>query len=424
MRWLVAVIAPLIAAVPVLAEGIVFWDNFDYGWGTECNSNRNQAAFTTAWPIVGGCNSLQVDDDYDGTCPDGFRGWDPLFYVEHGRDQFLQNVKNLVPLIYDLDPSMDAVNGSNEEPLVLEVYVNMKPDNQKERATTFWIQLFAADDLAPNNQNLIHNDCVLTNETPSNPHNSIAFGGYPKLLPCVECPNLPECQPPDGPPLLNADAFYNGDRWTLLETDVPVPGPALRPAPGASWWTITIKTDTVDITVDSDAYGVVTRTDIPRYHTGPFQAIGLGSCEKSDYPSYIDHVVLSGGYLTTLVTGACCLVDGSCNNVTAAECVAQNGTWNGEGSICAGVICCPVPWADIDFDGDVDQVDLGLWQRCYSGPGYAYAEGCECYDRHAVTGMQGGDGDVDFSDFIWFGYCATGPTVPLDIYNPPANCMP
>ena len=85
MRWLVAAIALLTTAVPVLAELIDFEDDFDsYGEGDEYSSNPNQDAFAFAWPAV--CNSLQVDNACTGDCPDGFLGWDPPFYVEHGKD--------------------------------------------------------------------------------------------------------------------------------------------------------------------------------------------------------------------------------------------------------------------------------------------------------------------------------------------------
>jgi len=126
-------------------------------------------------------------------------------------------------------------------------------------------------------------------------------------------------------------------------------------------------------------------------------------------------------------TGACCHDDGSCTQGTENECTGLSGQWQGTGTTCATVVCCPVPWADIDRDNDVDQKDFGLWQVCFSGGGNAYEEGCECFDRvdsgeHA--GEQGGDGDVDTNDFAWFEDCFSGPTVPLDLENLPEDCIP
>jgi len=429
MRWLAVAIALLMAAVPVWAEGIEFEDDFDtYGTGIECASDPDTDLFKAiaAWPAADGCSSLDVRDDYYGTCPSGFYGWDSPFSVKHGKLSLRRNVKDLVPIIQTLHPGMNAVNGSDAEPLVLSVFVFMSQFYVNACETTFWIELFASGDPAPNDQNLIHNNCVLTNETPSNPHRSIAFGGYPESVPCEECPDLGECPEPDDLPRLYADMIYDGDHWTILYKDVPVPGPQLRPSHYWSWWTITIESNTVDITVYSDRNGVVTRTGIPRAYTGAFQAIGLGPCEASDFWTYIDRVNLSGGFLTTQGTGACCLVDGSCNDgVVESVCNAQNGTWKDEDSTCATVTCCPKPWADIDFDGDVDQTDFAMWQRCFSGSGQDAVSECECYDRDDDTGAQeGGDGDVDVDDFAWFANCFMGPTVWLDPDDPPPGCIP
>jgi len=437
MRWVIAILASMIVAAPVWSDGITYYEDFDsYGSGVICYSpQRNQQAFTNEWPAIGTYMSLQVDFDYDGAvCPDGFRGYDTPFYVESGKDASSQNYKYLVPMIQLLDPGMNAVNGSDANPLELKLYVNMKDNNQKEQATSFWVQLFAGgyEDMVPNDseQLLIHADCVLTNVTPSTPKKSIAFGGYPNLLPCgsawpTECDPRPECQEPDGPALLDTDVFYDGDHWVVLREDFPVPGLALMPVAGACWWTITIKTDTVDIQVEPIVGGTVTRIGIPRAYTGPFQSIALGAGANTDFPAYIDKVSLLGGYLTTL-GGACCIWDGSCTYTsTEGECTTTlGGTWNGVGSTCASVICCPERWMDLDDDSDVDQMDFGQWQLCFSGDGHAYAQGCECFDRDDATGVQGGDGDIDADDFVWFENCVTGPTVLLDVNNWPPGCIP
>lgn len=39
------------------------------------------------------------------------------------------------------------------------------------------------------------------------------------------------------------------------------------------------------------------------------------------------------------ITGACCLPDGSCDTLTAADCAAAGGTYQGDGADCAGVEC-------------------------------------------------------------------------------------
>lgn len=69
---------------------------------------------------------------------------------------------------------------------------------------------------------------------------------------------------------------------------------------------------------------------------------------------------------------------------------------------------CEDPFADLDGDGDVDQDDFGLWQRCLSGPHVVAESPCDCADRD-------GDGDVDTIDFGPFGSCVSGPNQPADV---------
>ena len=114
--------------------------------------------------------------------------------------------------------------------------------------------------------------------------------------------------------------------------------------------------------------------------------------------------------------------EGCTNGLTEEECPVPND-WR-EGEVCGDTLCCPIPWADIDGDEDVDLVDFGLWQVCFTSTGGGVNSGCECYDRDDSTGAQGGDGlDVDGQDFVWFNNCFTGPTVPLTD-PPPAGCIP
>ncbi len=64
----------------------------------------------------------------------------------------------------------------------------------------------------------------------------------------------------------------------------------------------------------------------------------------------------------------------------------------------------PVP-ADFDDDGDVDQADFGLVQRCFCGPGVEQT-------NPACAGARlDADNDVDFDDFRIFQGCVSGPNV-------------
>ncbi len=103
------------------------------------------------------------------------------------------------------------------------------------------------------------------------------------------------------------------------------------------------------------------------------------------------------------------------------DCVAyQDDLNNGEPLICepSPDPCGPL-WADANGDGDVDQQDFAILQRCYTGPdGDVSPEGhCPCFDRDE-------DADVDVVDVEAFVSCATGPEVPFDLDNLPSGCVP
>jgi len=70
---------------------------------------------------------------------------------------------------------------------------------------------------------------------------------------------------------------------------------------------------------------------------------------------------------------------------------------------------CParVP-ADSDHDGDVDQADFGILQRCLSGPGI------EQTDSGCVDARLDGDNDVDTDDYGIMKRCLSGPNIPGD----------
>ncbi len=72
---------------------------------------------------------------------------------------------------------------------------------------------------------------------------------------------------------------------------------------------------------------------------------------------------------------------------------------------------CHDPFADADDDGDVDSVDFGLWQVCYTGPGDPEgkfdAANCQCFDRDD-------EDDVDAIDFQDFLSCWSGPAIPAN----------
>jgi hypothetical protein len=60
---------------------------------------------------------------------------------------------------------------------------------------------------------------------------------------------------------------------------------------------------------------------------------------------------------------------------------------------------------DFDLDGDVDQEDFGVLQRCFSGSASPYLTACHDADLD-------GDGDVDSKDLAQFQNCMSGPDRP------------
>jgi hypothetical protein len=70
-------------------------------------------------------------------------------------------------------------------------------------------------------------------------------------------------------------------------------------------------------------------------------------------------------------------------------------------------VVCNDPFADADGDGDVDQDDLGVFQRCLNDGCGLMPPACACFDRDA-------DDDVDGEDLAVFEMCASGPGVDAD----------
>jgi hypothetical protein len=69
------------------------------------------------------------------------------------------------------------------------------------------------------------------------------------------------------------------------------------------------------------------------------------------------------------LVGACCLPDGTCAVLTAAECEALGGIYLGDGAACEAGGCPPLPCqGDCDGDGAVGFGDLLLilsaWGAC------------------------------------------------------------
>ncbi|MHC4442863.1 MAG: hypothetical protein ACYTA5_09730 [Planctomycetota bacterium] len=135
----------------------------------------------------------------------------------------------------------------------------------------------------------------------------------------------------------------------------------------------------------------------------------------------IDEVVLYDGVFETPpgIQGACCQPNTACVVTTEDDCLNNlNGVYQGNLVPCTDYLCCYDPFADADNDGDVDQDDFALFQKCYVGDGAGppTAE-CKCFDQVGTGLGTPPDDDVDDDDFQAFEQCAStsGPNVP---HNP------
>jgi len=97
--------------------------------------------------------------------------------------------------------------------------------------------------------------------------------------------------------------------------------------------------------------------------------------------------------------GACCFDPLElCIHAERFQCEALAGTYVGHETVCCGNMPC----GSADGDCDVDLVDFGHFQVCFSGAGIATADGCGFADLD-------GDGDVDLDDWKMFQFDLRGP---------------
>ena len=78
------------------------------------------------------------------------------------------------------------------------------------------------------------------------------------------------------------------------------------------------------------------------------------------------------------------------NSVREGDIAPANSVQVGEVQFYGTIRGCSIPFADIDGDGDVDQVDFGAYQACLTGqgnPNTIYECGCFDHDKE--------DGDID-----------------------------
>ncbi len=234
-------------------------------------------------------------------------------------------------------------------------------------------------------------------------------------------------------------ATFDGNRWYDLRGSVFLPGTGdFNYDEGQAYFELEIRSEVYIARLVAPAGSgspkpvVENWATIPRQYMGPFNRIGMGTgpgCELDPVTGeclgepgpwtymqadsglgwssgWIDRLVVLGGEPSSTL-GACCLPNGSCVLLTGNDCAAAGGSYNGFGTSCDDVTCCPTPFADADGDGDVDQVDFGEFQVCFSGGAETATGKCLCFDRDS-------DDTITQDDFNAFQACWSGPGVPLD----------
>ena len=381
----------------------------------------------------------------------------PFGLIYHGDGSPAQRHEHdMTSLIGARHPGMSGVNGTDASPLVLRYWGWGAPGTGAYPNSPMYVELMFGSDRAPTDY-------------------ALANCGSGKLLPVVcqqwlswqavaPCPSLSAqvhaslcfgwlaqldrnpCDLENGRrPTVYHAASFDGNLWYDLRQNVfPGVGDFNHDHSGA-WFQMTIKSS-VYVTRLESATGGLSEATIPRRYTGPFNKIALGtapacrldqatgncigarSCWSygtSDNnwgwrDTYLDTPVLYDGvYIAPAPpTGACCDVVGACSVVDQATCEGAGGRFRGIGTTCAGVLCCPLPFADADLDEDVDQTDFGGFQLCYTGSGGGVPAGCECFNQ--VNSTPEG---IDANDFTAFSNCDTGPNVPWSQTLKPA-CIP
>ncbi len=268
-------------------------------------------------------------------------------------------------------------------------------------------------------------------------HKSLAFGW---LAPMDTNP----CNVETGrKPTMYHAATFDGLYWSrLVAGQYPGNGGDFNYGMGLGFFEITIRSTEYDVRLiapydctddgcpDPPGYDIGTSiATIPRQYTGPFDHIGMGvgpACELDPVTGdckagkvrdqhafhygwgnvYPDRPVVFGG-VGNSSTGACCFNDpqNPCQDLSAAACELAGGRFSGPNTTCAATICCPYPFADSDYDGDVDQDDFGAYQLCFTNTGGGVPTGCTCFNRD-------GDDDVDGFDLEAFNHCFSGANVP------------
>ena len=392
-----------------------------------------------------------------------------------------RHVFPLTAAIQAQDPLKDGVNGTDANSLKLKYFLNHYKASDctycgGDAGNAIWYtELTLEDDRAPTDY--INKNCLYDPVSPDFKaiypiicQQRLAVDGCPPLSTTVHASiavglmallDVQPCDVENGRRPTNYHlSVFDGLTWRDLRSNhFPGNGGDFGVGTdGEAWAYVEIKTGSFSVTWDSTAAGIPAHSEatITRQYTGPFNKIASGPgpgcelssstytcvsgydcwkyCSGSDLNAnesvkkpnwcwrntYWDSPVLYDGVLVLQGIGACCEEDGTCTpDIPASNCLGYGQRWH-IGTTCDDAHCCPYPFADADKDRDVDQMDFGAFQLCYTGSPGGVPAGCECFNRDA-------DSNIDADDFTEFNKCWTGPNVHYaDVVQPPEpnNCIP
>ncbi len=232
-------------------------------------------------------------------------------------------------------------------------------------------------------------------------------------------------------PAVYQPAVFDGRTWWLLKSGRFGLSSDATIIKRFQHWQVEITEASIQVTLtytNTDPDTVYTFT-VPRQyvadaeHSGAFDglAFGNGGCLDARKPVWLDSLAIYGGQRTFIPgpEGACCLGRTVCQIMDAQACSDQGGVFQGAGTACESVQCCPVAvFADYDEDSDVDADDFAALQRCLNTGGGLLVGDCTCFD---TDGNGEVNGTVEVEEFV---KCSTGPGVAFDPLNPPGGCNP
>lgn len=401
-------------------------------------------AFYDEWVKTGPCSSeLMLDTDYYSSEP-----WSGKMNTqENGTLGFSVNaISDVVRNHFGPTCSSGSVIGTDLNPLILELVMNGQTTNKGRYDNSFltltsgwayaptdwaWSEFCEATSPDPRYPVICQQETPITacppiGDAPSIPAIAVGFLAYLDNNPCHVGESWKS-------PINEHLSFFDGRKWYRLRQ-------GLFPGSGdfmvrslENRIKVTIRSSTVKVELTCPETSEYSWCELPAAYSGPFNALNAGfhwSCQLKtdewvcrdtqgcDYargvpgggvPRY-DNIVLHGG-VCDAPPGACCIpgIPYTCSEEYAGDCETLGGAPQASGTSCDSVACCPRLSIDYDLDGDVDSVDFGWFQTCFSGHQVPVSTpSCRCADLD-------NDGDVEQADFTIFHQCLGGPGVLVDV---------